>query len=107
MKKSICFFVFLMAVSFMHAQVLKKPAGQPGQRTLPTPNIHVLGQADLSITNASLVSAVQTSKSWQIKIRVTVKNSGQQPAPATSIQAFAQKSDADNAWLALSAISFQ
>ncbi len=107
MKKLICYFIFLISVVCAHAQVLQKPTGQPGQRPLATPTIHEFSKADLVITNATLVSAVQTNKSWQIKVRVTVKNSGQLQAAASSIQAYAQKTTGDNSWLSLSAISFQ
>lgn len=109
MKQKILIITMCLMVCgfFAISQTLQKPTGQPGQRPLPTPTIHELGKADLTITNATLVSAVQTSKSWQIKVRVTVKNLGQLQAAANSIQAYAQKTTGDNSWLSLSAISFQ
>jgi subtilase family serine protease len=109
MERKILIITMCLLVSgfFTIAQTLQKPTGQPGQRPLATPNIHELGKADLVITNATLISAVQTTKSWQVKVRVTVKNSGQLQAAASSIQAYAQKTTGDNSWLSLSTISFQ
>lgn len=101
MKKGILAFLLTASSFCLSAQVLQKPGGQPGKVNLPSPKIQPLTQADLLITDISLVSVVvkTDTKLILVTVRVTVKNAGQTASPVSMLGASAKGQQQGSVWM--------
>lgn len=88
----------------LNAQTISGKPRQPQQ--LDRSKIRLLTKADLSIVNATLISAAEGTKYWVIKVQVTIKNSGETKSPATTVRASAKKDGNNESWKKITDVSF-
>ncbi|MFN8252010.1 MAG: CARDB domain-containing protein [Ferruginibacter sp.] len=80
------------------AQVIQPPPVKSGQKAIPA-NLKPVTKANLTITGVSVLSATGGNDRWDIRLAVTIKNSGGMAAPASKIKALAQNAAAtSNPW---------
>jgi hypothetical protein len=105
MKKVLLMLFFVSALNGLMAQ---KPMGtNPNQKNLPT-KLEVIAPADLHITGTGLISAIGGEATvWDVKLIISVKNSGALLAPATKLKVFAQNaSNNANPWKPFVMVAF-
>ncbi len=98
MKRIIAVIVAVLICMHGIAQIPGPVTVKPGQKPLPR-NLKVVTKANLSISALSLLSATGGNDRWDIKLAVTIKNSGGLKTPECKIRAMAQNAAAaSNPW---------
>jgi CARDB len=100
--------VSLLIAFFISAIAMSQSVQTPVNTEKPAPkNLRLLQKADLTITQINIVSATGQNTDWDVRLSVTIKNSGGIITPKFKIRGFAQNAAAAaNPWKNFGDIEF-